>query len=544
MLWENRKGKEEGDVDGEKDFDGEGEDKPGKGGKGGKGKGGKGKGGKEDEGEVEGDKDQDVDTDSKGGKGGKRGGRGRKLQTEDAPCVKVFIEVESEVYDVKGDETQSWMEEVMAQVAVVYANAGQNLQVSEFYIWNVEDPFVGTTGEKLDGFMDKWTANIEDGIDFNGDIAHLVGFTGGGGVAYVDVLCNDWYGYGMSAVDSTYSEVPLFSWTVMVISHEIGHQYGAGHTHDCEWSSTGYGTEAIDCCGPNAGYAGIGCPSSTCSLDVEPDFGTVMSYCHITNTGIDLGEGFHPWVAIRFEDRVAAASCLGTCSVCPTFYADADEDGLGDANTSETTCDGVPDGYVDNSDDCDDTNADVTTGDQFYQDADADGYGNADVSTTACTQPTGYVSDNTDCNDDSADANPGATEVCDLIDNDCNDLVDDDDDNVDASTFTVYYGDVDGDGFGSSSDQSSSCQPAEGYVANTEDCNDADPLQYNGAACDWTDPNNADLTCTSTYATEGDACACQAADDDADGVCNDADQCPGEDDNLDANEDGIPDCQE
>jgi len=346
MLWENRK-----------DGEGEGEEKGGKG-KGGKGKGGKGKDGdgeekdydgedKADKGgkgkDGEGEKDDSGDKSGKGGKGkgGKgKGGRGRKLQSEDAPCVKVFVEVESEVFDSKGDETQSWMEEVMAQVAVVYANAGQTLQVSEFYIWNTVDPFEGTTGEKLDGFMDQWTARIEDGTDFNGDIAHLVGFTGGGGVAYVDVLCNPWYGYGMSAVDSTYSEVPLFSWTVMVISHEIGHQYGAGHTHDCEWSETGYGSQAIDCCGPNAGYAGIGCGSSTCSLDVEPDFGTVMSYCHITSTGIDLGEGFHPWVALRFDDRVNAASCLGTCSVCPTFYADADGDGLGDANTSENTCDG------------------------------------------------------------------------------------------------------------------------------------------------------------------------------------------------------------
>jgi len=201
---------------------------------------------------------------------------------------------------------------------------------------------------------------------------------------------------------------------------------------------------------------------------------------------------------------------------------------------------------VDNSDDCDDTSADVTTGDQFYRDADGDGYGNADDSTTACTAPTGYVSDNTDCNDDSAAANPGAEEVCDSIDNDCDNLVDDDDDSVDSSTFTRYFGDSDGDGFGNFTDQSESCLPADGYVANSDDCNDDDAAQYVGAECTWTDPDNADLTCSSTYTTtgEGSVCLCQAADDDADGVCNDADQCPGEDDNLDANEDGVPDCQE
>ena len=60
------------------------------------------------------------------------------------------------------------------------------------------------------------------GTEFNGDIAHLVGFSGGGGVAYVDVLCNNWYGFGVSAINNSFSPVPTYSWTVMVIAHEIG----------------------------------------------------------------------------------------------------------------------------------------------------------------------------------------------------------------------------------------------------------------------------------------------------------------------------------
>lgn len=66
---------------------------------------------------------------------------------------------------------------------------------------------------------------------------------------------------------------------------------------------------------------------------------------------------------------------LTTCSICATFYADADGDGLGNSGDSVTTCDGQPDCHVENSDDCDDTSADVLYGDLYYAYRDADGFG-------------------------------------------------------------------------------------------------------------------------------------------------------------------------
>ncbi len=59
----------------------------------------------------------------------------------------------------------------------------------------------------------------------------------------------------------------------------------------------------------------------------------------------------------------------------------------------------------------------------WYRDADTDGYGNPDDSTLACSQPAGYVADNQDCNDGCASCYPGAPEVCDGLDNDCNGTV-------------------------------------------------------------------------------------------------------------------------
>ncbi len=53
-------------------------------------------------------------------------------------------------------------------------------------------------------------------------------------------------------------------------------------------------------------------------------------------------------------------------------------------------------------------------------DADDDTYGDPAVTTEACTQPSGYVSDCTDCDDAAPGINPGAPELCDGLDNNCN----------------------------------------------------------------------------------------------------------------------------
>ncbi|MEO6442304.1 MAG: T9SS type A sorting domain-containing protein [Chitinophagales bacterium] len=60
----------------------------------------------------------------------------------------------------------------------------------------------------------------------------------------------------------------------------------------------------------------------------------------------------------------------------------------------------------------------------FYADADGDGFGNASIDTLAIAAPLGYVSDNTDCNDTNNAINPHAIDICNSIDDNCNEQTD------------------------------------------------------------------------------------------------------------------------
>jgi subtilase family serine protease len=60
----------------------------------------------------------------------------------------------------------------------------------------------------------------------------------------------------------------------------------------------------------------------------------------------------------------------------------------------------------------------------YYADTDNDGYGNAVVTTMACTPPAGFVANDDDCNDGNVNIHPGATEICNGFDDDCDGAID------------------------------------------------------------------------------------------------------------------------
>jgi len=109
----------------------------------------------------------------------------------------------------------------------------------------------------------------------------------------------------------------------------------------------------------------------------------------------------------------------------------------------------------------------------FYIDKDGDGYGDEN-SNPSCIQHADYVADNTDCNDDNANIHPGATEICNNIDDDC-------DGSIDEGVTNIYYRDSDGDTYGDQNDSFVSCSPPSGYVADNTDCDDSNGNNHPGA---------------------------------------------------------------
>lgn len=120
------------------------------------------------------------------------------------------------------------------------------------------------------------------------------------------------------------------------------------------------------------------------------------------------------------------------------------------------------------------THLDVLCTEVYYYDADNDGYGNSNIPTTSCSQPTGFVINSTDCNDSNVSINPGATEICNFIDDDCDGL-------KDEGVTTTFYQDADTDGFGTSTSSVQRCNQPTGYVTNGNDCNDANASVNLGA---------------------------------------------------------------
>ena len=108
-----------------------------------------------------------------------------------------------------------------------------------------------------------------------------------------------------------------------------------------------------------------------------------------------------------------------------------------------------------------------------------------------------------DCDDSDSSIYPNAPEICDGVDNNCNQEVDED------VTITVYV-DGDGDGFGDSSQELQACAASDGLVPNANDCDDTNDTVFPSAPerCDNLDNDcdgDVDEEILGTWYRDGDS---------------------------------------
>ncbi len=162
-------------------------------------------------------------------------------------------------------------------------------------------------------------------------------------------------------------------------------------------------------------------------------------------------------------------------------------------------------------DDCDGVvDDDAAGGDWFYVDADGDGWGLAAYAEQHCAQQVeGWSPQRGDCNDYDPGVHPGADELCNGADDDCDGRTDEG--AVDATT---WYADDDLDGWGDEGVTWPACEQPDGWIGQGGDCDDADPdIHPEAEEVCWT---SADDDCDGE-ANEENAPGCDEYYEDADG---------------------------
>ncbi len=241
-------------------------------------------------------------------------------------CVEVYAVVDFDAYQDNGSNmanTVNWLGSIWNEVETIYFNDGIDVAISSMLVYSGPDPYVSLTSTSA--VLGQFSNNNVNNYD--GRLAHFHSGRGlGGGVAYLDVLCSNGSPHAVSAsLSSNVQAFPTYSWTVNVVAHEMGHNMGSPHSHNCGWNGS-----QIDDCGSQAGFPEGSCYDS--NNPIIPAGGTIMSYCHLVGgVGIDFNEGFGPLPSALINSRFNNAPCqTGNCNTpnCNDGIWNGDEIGV------------------------------------------------------------------------------------------------------------------------------------------------------------------------------------------------------------------------
>lgn len=201
----------------------------------------------------------------------------------------------------------SYASTLLAAISTIYdrdVNMTLSVPFLRTYASN-NDPYGGSDIiDFLDDVQDEFNSGDEAQIER--EVVHALSARSlGGGVAYLPGACDDFWGIGVSGNMDGFFPNPLQdnshnNWDVMVAAHEMGHNFGTGHTHDSY-------EPVID-----------GCGNGDCSLAQDS---TIMSYCHGCSGGLsNIDLRFHP----RVQERIL--SYLDNDAPCDLVVAECAAD--------------------------------------------------------------------------------------------------------------------------------------------------------------------------------------------------------------------------
>ena len=188
--------------------------------------------------------------------------------------------------------SEQYFTDVQAELSIQYLG----IHTTSNDGWSAQDSG-GDTADVLDEFLSAWdNPNDRPPGAVGANLAHfLSGADLGGGIAYVNVLCNTGFGFGVSELNGNINwalwtgAAGNFTWDFVVVAHELGHNFGSQHTHSY--------CPPLDQCYTNCNA------TSVCTR------GTIMSYCHVCGGMSNVDLWFHPVTANIMRQRVNA-SCL------------------------------------------------------------------------------------------------------------------------------------------------------------------------------------------------------------------------------------------
>ena len=215
------------------------------------------------------------------------------------------------------DKATAYIVSVMELTSKLYVEfINVQLTVSEIHIrqTRTSDPYQSTShlGQKLFAMPNVWKkyeskrALVVLFANLNNQPSNsVVAGISMGGSPNVGSLCSVNRGYCVLGIKSN-SAYPTFqyTWGVNVAAHEMGHNFSAPHTHNCYFSPN-----MIDTCVTRYSPFEVGdaCVQTGTAI---PRAGTIMSYCHTTNSTRSVDLVFHPRVIPLMRRAAENASCV------------------------------------------------------------------------------------------------------------------------------------------------------------------------------------------------------------------------------------------